>query len=96
MDARRAELLSHIDDMNQLQKHLAIIYIALGAIAFVLFFVDGMLGALALLSLIFCAIGSFWVTAARNAANRRKLDDLVRHRDADSLRQRDVRNAPAR
>lgn len=85
MDARREELLSRIDRTNRLQKRLAIVYGLLGLVAFALFFWDGLTGALLTLTFMLFAISSFWVTAGRNAANRRRLDDL--------LRQRNVRNA---
>jgi len=85
MDARREELLGRIDRTNRLQKRLAIIYGVLGVIAFVMFFIDGLTGALITLTFMLFAISSFWVTAGTNAANRRRLDDL--------LRQRDIRNA---
>lgn len=84
MDARRAELLGHIDRTNQLQKRLAILYGVLGVLAFMSFFFDGLLGSFITVTLMIIAISSFWVTAARNASHRRKLDEL--------LRQRDVRN----
>jgi hypothetical protein len=85
MDARRAELLGHIDKTNRLQKRLAIVYGVLGLLAFVLFFIDGLTGGFVMMTLMIVAISSFWITAARNASLRRKLDPL--------LRQRDVRNA---
>ena len=85
MDARRQALLGSIDEMNRLQKRLAIVYGVLGVIAFALFFYDGLMGSFVLLSLMLVAISSFWLTAARNAATRHELDTL--------LRQRDVRNA---
>jgi hypothetical protein len=50
-----------------------------------MFFIDGLTGALITLTFMLFAISSFWVTAGTNAANRRRLDDL--------LRQRDIRNA---
>jgi hypothetical protein len=85
MDARREQLLGKIDRTNRLQKRLAIAYGVLGIIAFALFFVDGLTGAFVTLTLMLFAISSFWLTAGTNAANRRRLDGL--------LRQRDVRNA---
>ena len=85
MDARREQLLGRIDRTNRLQKRLAAVYGVLGVIAFVMFFIDGLTGALITLTFMLFAISSFWVTAGQNAANRRRLDDLVR--------QRDIRNA---
>lgn len=85
MDARREQLLGRIDRTNRLQKRLAVVYGVLGLIAFGLYFWNGFTGALITLTFMLFAISSFWVTAGRNAADRRRLDDL--------LRQRDVRNA---
>ena len=85
MDARREQLLGRIDRTNRLQKRLAIVYGVLGVLACALFFVDGFTASLVMLTFMLFAISSFWITAGKNAANRRRLDDL--------LRQRDVRNA---
>lgn len=84
MDARREQLLARIDRTNRLQKRLAVIYGVLGVLAFAMFFWDGLTGALLTLTFMLFAISSFWVTAGSNAANRRRLDDLVRHRDVTS------------
>lgn len=84
MDARREQLLGRIDRTNRLQKRLAVVYGVLGVIAFVMFFIDGLTGALITLTFMLFAISSFWVIAGSNAADRRRLDDL--------LRQRNIRN----
>jgi hypothetical protein len=81
MDARREQLLGRIDRTNRLQKRLAIVYGVLGVLAFVMFFIDGLTGALITLTFMLFAISSFWITAGSNAANRRRLDDLLRQRD---------------
>jgi hypothetical protein len=75
---RRAELLGWIEQTNRLQRKMAIVFPVLGAIAIVLMFWRGTVGAFGLVFVVLVAICSFWITAAHNAAHRQKLAELER------------------
>jgi hypothetical protein len=75
---RRAELLGWIAETRRLQRKLAYTFALLGVVAIGLVFVNGTVGAFAILCVALVAIASFWVTAAHNAAHRQKLAELER------------------
>ena len=80
---RRAELEGWIAKTQRLQRRLAVVYAALGAVAIALLAWSRAVGGFALFGVALVAICSFWVTAAHNAAHRQKLAELDRIADND-------------
>jgi hypothetical protein len=80
---RRPELEGWIANTQRLQRRLAVVYAALGAVAIMLLAWSRTVGGFALFGVALVAICSFWVTAAHNAAHRQKLAELDRIADND-------------